>query len=435
MAGLSILQVVHDHPHWTSGGTEHVAKDLCEALNARQGVDAHLLCAATSLQRNRTAAMDVLGADSVTWVGAYDRFMMSRLDARTWAPRLRRTLAAIKPDVVHFHSLDRLGIETLAVVRDAVPQARIVVTLHDYQLICANDGLMLTTTEGARCAGASPDRCRRCYPAQSAERFALRRVYLMANLAHVDVFIAPSRFLRDKFVAWGLEPERILVVHNATPATIAAEALGPAVGAAGLTQDPASQKPLRTGTEPPRRRNRFAFFGAIASHKGIFVLLDAARRLASQQVDVTVSIHGALNRGGADLVARFNADVAAAWPVATHFGPYDRAETPDLMQQADWVIAPSIWWENAPLVVLEAQRARRPVICSGIGGLAEMVRDGVDGLHVPPGDPAALAETMRAATEPELWRRLSGAISEPPDVASFATAHLEIYGSLLEKAA
>jgi len=419
MAGLSILQIVHDHPHWTSGGTEHVAKDLCDALNARQGVEAHLLCAATSLQRNRTAAMDVLGADSVTWVGAYDRFMMSRLDARTWAPQLRRTLAAIKPDVVHFHSLDRLGIETLAVVRDAVPQARIVVTLHDYQLICANDGLMLTTTEGARCGGASPDRCRRCFPTQSAERFALRRAYLMANLAHVDTFIAPSRFLRDKFVAWGLEPQRILVVRNAT----------------AETENRASPTLAQPEADPSRRRNRFAFFGAIASHKGVFVLLDAAKRLASQQVDVTLSIHGPLNRGGADLVARFNAEVAAAWPVATHFGPYDRADAPGLIQQADWVIAPSIWWENAPLVVLEAQRARRPVICSAIGGLAEMVRNGIDGLHVPPGDPGALAETMRTATDPEFWLRLSGAISEPRDLASFATAHLEIYGSLLEKAA
>lgn len=422
MAGLRILQIVHDHPHWTPGGTEHVAKDLSDTLNARRGVEAQLLCAATSLQRDRTAAMDALGADSVTWVGAYDRFMMSRLDARTWAPPLRRTLAAIKPDVVHFHSLDRVGVETLAVVRAALPHARIVVTLHDYQLICANDGLMLTTTESARCAGASPDSCRRCFPAQSAERFAMRRAYLMANLAHVDAFIAPSLFLRDKFVAWGLEASRILVVRNATPS--------PSVT---LTQS--ELELAQAETQAARPRNRFAYFGAIAAHKGVMVLLDAARRLASQQADVTLSIHGPLGRGDAEFITRFNAGVAAAWPVATHFGPYDRSAAPGLVERADWVIAPSIWWENAPLVILEAQRARRPVICSGIGGAAEMVRDGVNGLYAPPGDPAALAEVMRRATDPELWRQLSMAIAEPPDIDSFATRHLEIYGSLLEKAA
>lgn len=422
MTALRVLQIVHDHPHWTSGGTEHVAKDLSEALNARQDVEAHLLCAATRLQREQTAAMDVLGYDSVTWVGAYDRFMMSRLDAGTWAPSLRRTLAAIRPDIVHFHSLDRLGIETVAFVRAVAPRARIVVTLHDYQLICANDGLMLTTTEGARCAGASPDRCRRCFPEQSAERFALRRAYFIANLAHVDLFIAPSRFLHDKFVSWGLERERIRVVRNATPASPVKEQLSPP----DLVDD---------GTQLVRRRNRFAYFGAIAPHKGVMVLLDAARRLASQQADVTLSIHGALGWGGADVADRFAAAVDAAWPVATHFGPYDRADAQTLIRRADWVIAPSIWWENAPLVVLEAQRARRPVICSGAGGVAEMVRDGVDGLHVPPGDPAALAETMRMATDPKLWSRVAAAIPEPPDLEAFASAHLDLYEDLLERAA
>ena len=53
------------------------------------------------------------------------------------------------------------------------------------------------------------------------------------------------------------------------------------------------------------------------------------------------------------------------------------------MAEVDWVVVPSIWWENAPLVIQEAFRHRRPVICGDIGGMAEMVRDGVDGLHAP----------------------------------------------------
>ena len=92
------------------------------------------------------------------------------------------------------------------------------------------------------------------------------------------------------------------------------------------------------------------------------------------------------------------------------------------MRHADWIVVPSIWWENAPLVIHEARAAGRPVICSGIGGMAELVEDGVDGLHVPPGDAAALAEThARRATDPDLWARLAGRPRRPSDTPPSST--------------
>ena len=72
--------------------------------------------------------------------------------------------------------------------------------------------------DGARCAGSSPDRCRRCFPDQGAARHALRRAHLMALLHEVDTFIAPSRFLRDRFVAWGIDGARISILPNAVEA-------------------------------------------------------------------------------------------------------------------------------------------------------------------------------------------------------------------------
>jgi glycosyltransferase involved in cell wall biosynthesis len=91
-----------------------------------------------------------------------------------------------------------------------------------------------------------------------------------------------------------------------------------------------------------------------------------------------------------------------------------------------------VWWENAPLIIQEAFANRRPVICSNIGGMAEMVRDGVDGLHFQAGDPADLARTMkRAATTPQLWQRLSAAIAAPRTVAAAADEHLDFYRELL----
>jgi glycosyltransferase involved in cell wall biosynthesis len=65
--------------------------------------------------------------------------------------------------------------------------------------------------------------------------------------------------------------------------------------------------------------------------------------------------------------------------------------------------------------------------------MAELVRDGVDGLHVPPGDAAALAETLRDAAEaPALWDRLAGA-ARPASHAAFVDAHLALYRSLSDR--
>ena len=101
------------------------------------------------------------------------------------------------------------------------------------------------------------------------------------------------------------------------------------------------------------------------------------------------------------------------------------------------MVLPSLWWENAPLVVLEARAAGLPVICSGIGGMAEMVAHGTTGLHVPPGDPRALAEAMRtAASDPAAHARMAAAQrSRHRDDAyrAFVDAHLDIYRTLSRK--
>lgn len=408
---MRILQIAHDHPDWTTGGTEIVAHDLARALAARPGISARLMVAATSLHRPDAlpGGLGRIGEDLVLRTGAYDRFMMNRLDGTDWVETLTRLLAVEKPDIVHLHGLDRIGGDVLPVIRRQAPNCRIVLTLHDYQLICANEGLMLTTTDGARCRGASPDACRRCFPDQTAARHALRRAHLLAVLNAVDLFIAPSRFLRDRFVAWGLDPARVLLLPNAVAATPALS--GP---------DP----------EPQRaRRNRFGFFGSIARHKGVLTLLEAAARAGG---DVSVTLHGGLGYADDGFRADFGRALAAAGQAAQHVGPYHRDEAVALMRTADWIVVPSLWWENSPLVMLEAQAAGRPVVCSGIGGMAELVEHGRTGLHFAPGNAAALAEAMQEASDPEVWRRMVRA-PEPPRHEAFVNAHVGLYHDLLAR--
>ncbi len=413
MSGLRILQIAHDHPDWTPGGSEILAHDLTRALDARHDTEARLLVASTTLQRPGIAA-GALGAhidDFVIQTGTYDRFSMTRLDGLAWIESLDRVLGTVRPHIVHLHGLDRIGAEIVPVLQRLAPLSRIVLTLHDYQLICANDGLLLTTGDGARCLGATPEGCRRCFPEQQAARHALRRTQLLSLLAGVDRFIAPSAFLRDRFIAWGIDPARIRVLPN----TIARDGLRPE-----------SLAPVRA------RRDRFAFFGNIARHKGVLVLLDAAARLKRDDAQVRVALHGGLGWADDAFRREFDARLAAADPVAVHMGAYLRDEVLRLMRQADWIVVPSVWWENAPLVIHEARAAGRPVICSGVGGMAELVEDGVTGLHVPPGDAAALAETLRCAVDPLLWARLAAAASPVPH-ADFVDAHVRLYQSILDR--
>lgn len=413
MSALHVLQIAHDHPDWIAGGTGAVAHDLARSLGQSAGVRSTLLVASTSLQRphGTPGALGALGPDLVLHTGAYDRFSMTRLDGTAWVASVARVLAEVRPHVVHLHGLDRIGAEIVPLVRRLAPRTRIVLTLHDYQLICPNEGLLLTVPEGARCAGHMPDRCRACFPGEPAARHALRRTHLLALLQGVDVFIAPSRFLADRFAAWGLEPSRIELLPNAVPAA-----------------------PARA-TSAPLRRDRFAFFGTIAAHKGVLTLLDATSRLKAAGAEIDLVLHGGMRHAPSAFAGAFSAGLEAAQPLARHAGPYDRAEVGRLMAAVDWVVVPSLWWENAPLVILEAQAAGRPVICSGIGGLAELVEDRATGLHVPPGDPAALARAMQeAAVDPALWGRLA-ANAVRSDHDAFVSRHLALYGGLLRRRA
>src|SRR5262249_8542607 len=105
-----------------------------------------------------------------------------------------------------------------------------------------------------------------------------------------------------------------------------------------------------------------------------------------------------------DKVAHLLADLTSYITVC---GQYEAPQITRLMADFDWVVVPSIWWENSPLVIQEAFSRGRPVICSDIGGMAEKVSDGVDGLHFRVNDPFSLAETIRrAVSAPGLWETL-----------------------------
>jgi glycosyltransferase involved in cell wall biosynthesis len=95
---------------------------------------------------------------------------------------------------------------------------------------------------------------------------------------------------------------------------------------------------------------------------------------------------------------------------------------------------PSIWWENSPLVIQEAFFHRRPIFCSDVGGMAEKIRDGVDGIHFRRNDAFSLAQTIENATaNPRLWRSLRDGIREPHPMSTHIARLLNIYDGAADR--
>jgi glycosyltransferase involved in cell wall biosynthesis len=413
---MRILVICHSHPDIQPGGTEVIARGLFRELRDRHGVEGLFLAAVTAQHRERRPGTLFQAAgrhpdELLVWLSHFDRYHLAQLD--TWGmAELAPFIEGFRPDIVHVHHLLYFGLETLDLVRRVAPAARILVTLHDFFALCPQEGQLLTT-DGRLCTGPSLDACRRCFPGRGGTDLVLRDLAVRGAFSGVDLLISPSEFLRDRFVAAGWDRARFRVLRNGI-----AEA------------PPAPHRRIRPGG----RRDRFGFFGHVNRFKGPMVALDASARLSQAGVAHELALHGGTAYQPDEFLSEFKAALSAA-PGARHHGLYAAEDLPARMAAVDWVVMPSIWWENAPLVAMEAFRHRRPVICGGVGGMAEAVRDGVDGLHFAVGDAASLASAMeRAAEEDGLWDALVAGIRPPRTTAAMAEEHLAVYRDLLAEA-
>jgi glycosyltransferase involved in cell wall biosynthesis len=98
------------------------------------------------------------------------------------------------------------------------------------------------------------------------------------------------------------------------------------------------------------------------------------------------------------------------------------------MGQIDWVIVPSIWWENSPVVIQEAYHYGHPVICSDIGGMKEKVIDGVTGIHFEAQNPQSLALILESIAEGEVRPEdFQNTLPRPISFREFADQNIEMY--------
>ncbi|WP_206930572.1 glycosyltransferase [Roseococcus thiosulfatophilus] len=419
-----ILFVSVFHPELVRGGAQQTAYELF--LGARKaGLDAIFLA---SCEPNIAPALFKPGAIVTGFDGRPNEYLFLsdsfehgwyrnvNIRALTWFAEFLRDM---KPDVVHFHHFMTIGLDMFLLARRVLPDAKLVLTLHEFLAICKADGHMVRRNDRTLCQKASPVRCHQCFPDISPEMFQLREDWVRHAMSVFDAFIAPTDFVRRRYLSWGLPDEKLHVVTNAQ--------------ADYSHQDFRVPFLRQTQSHVP---NRFGFFGQLVDNKGLGVVFDALELYAKTYTDpITLDISGAnLNYASEKFRERFNSFLAEAKSLEplikiTYHGSYSMADLPTRMSRIDWVIVPSVWWEIFALVLSEAYMFRRPPVVSNIGGVGERVRHDIDGLLFDVGDATSLMQTFhRCVTEEGLHARLAAASPGVPPVLDVVEAHCAVYG-------
>ncbi|MFK7889195.1 MAG: glycosyltransferase, partial [Granulosicoccus sp.] len=279
-AKVKVMVIAHGHPDHEKGGGEIAAYNLHKQVATQEGFDS-VFFARHGRRELVHGGTPNAGTGREKEIIAYavmpDWFRFSQPDkALVWRD-FRQALEACKPDIVHFHHYLHLGLELIREVRNYNADIRVVLTLHEYYAICHNQGQMVKT-DRSLCYRSSPDACAQCFSQYSAQDFMLRKLFIQSHLDNVDTFIAPSQFLKNRYVEWGLHASRITVIENLLEDTVE-------------NTDNTDREYQRASTT----RVRFAFFGQINWFKGLDLLLDAIAmlpRTLRQQVQLDINGSG-----------------------------------------------------------------------------------------------------------------------------------------------
>jgi glycosyltransferase involved in cell wall biosynthesis len=284
---------------------------------------------------------------------------------------LRRTLRRERPQIVHAHNW---------IVHSFLPLHRasgsaLVLSLHDYGLICATKRLR---RKSEVCSGPGPLKCLLCAGehygwTKGAVAAAGVRTSESRLRRHVDVFLPVSETVKDLCRIGSGELSRVIP-------NFIGELPSPPTGDPRLEKLP--KEPF------------ILFFGDATEDKGAWHLAESYRELSDPPPLVLVG------RNYLDELAdRPGVHVVGAWPHELAI---------EALRRSIFAVAPSLWPEPFGLVALEAAAAGKAIVASDIGGLHDIVLDGETGLLVPPGDRAALVAALRRMTSDEALRARLG---------------------------
>jgi len=279
MTRQRVLYICHNHPEVYVGGAEVCAWELFQAMREFGEFEPIFLARTTApgyRSRNGTP-FRALNDDpnQVLWYQEeYVPFFMTTRRKEQFTVHFHRFLRTYRPDVVHIQHTYGLGFDLIRQIHNSLPGVPIVYTLHEFFPICQAEGHMLRTTRGGElCRQASPARCHECAPEQSPHEHFLRERFIRSHFALVDLFLAPSRFLLDRYRDWGIPAEKLRFQENGR-----------------VLQTPLDEP----GSENSPPRGQIGFFGQLTPHKGVVVLLQAMKLLsASPGPPVHLFLNGA----------------------------------------------------------------------------------------------------------------------------------------------
>jgi glycosyltransferase involved in cell wall biosynthesis/MoaA/NifB/PqqE/SkfB family radical SAM enzyme len=383
---MKILQIIHGYPPHYNAGSEVYTQSICEELSKTHEV--HVFSREENPYEPDFRIRRISDRENLTFYLANmaqgkDGYRHPALD-----DAFRELVNEISPDVAHVGHLNHLSTGFVDVL-DAL-NIPIVFTLHDFWLMCPRGQFIQRHFNPGEhwplCHKQEHRVCAtKCYSSYfSNEQDAddsqfwtqwIKKRMLETNTLckKVDQFIAPSSYLMKRFVdEFGIPEEKILYLDYGFPLHY-------------LTPNVAKQE---------RAEFTFGYIGTHIPAKGINQLIEAFKKLKG---NVRLKIWGSKDQQSTKVLRTLAQD--SLNPV-NFMGEYvNRNLADEVFSQVDCIVVPSIWAENSPLVIHEAQACHIPVITANYGGMAEYVQHEVNGLLYEHRSIQDLVSKMQWATD------------------------------------
>jgi glycosyltransferase involved in cell wall biosynthesis len=284
---------------------------------------------------------------------------------------ISRLLDDIKPDIIHLHSI-RHHLTKSILFEFAVRNIPVVWTLHDFKEICPNTSFYDGKTICEKCKGKKYrniiwNKCKKGSLIASIITYFESKINNRAEYEkYVDLYISPSKFLRNKFIEYGYPPHKIINIPN----FIELEEFNPHY----------------------EFENYLLFIGRLEKDKGLATMIKGFCRAKNfnSPLQLKIAGTGTIEKELKELACRMNISNIE------FLGFQQGAALENLIKMAKGILIPSECYENYPYSGLEAMAYGKPIIASRIGGIPELVEHGITGFLFEPFNENDLAKQIDA---------------------------------------